>query len=119
MKNVFQEVPEKNHGGTANLVRLLQNLPCDQIVQTFNYAWIEPGKQLEEHSHKDCVEYFLFLSGIGVMTIGTEAFDVKKGDFVTVEMGVMHALENGGSVKLEFVTLRALIKDSSRRSIML
>lgn len=110
MKNIFQEKPEQNHDGTANLVRLIQDLPNDQVLQTFNYAWIDSDKQLKEHKHDDCVEYYLFLGGAGDMTIGKEKFEVTKGDFVTVELGELHTLINTSEEELEFLTLRALIK---------
>lgn len=108
--NILQGKEMTNHEGTAHLVRLLQNLPNQQIIQTMNYAWIESGQRLKEHSHKDCVEYYLFLGGIGEMTIGETKIEVKRGDFVTVEVGEAHTILNHGGYKLEFVTLRALIK---------
>ena len=108
--NIFQAEETTNHEGTAHLVRLLQNLPNQQIIQTMNFAWIEVGQHLEEHMHADCVEYYLFMSGIGEMRIGEEKIEVKKGDFLVVEMGKLHTLENKGDEKLEFVTIRALLR---------
>ena len=110
MKNVFRDQLEQNHDGTANIVRLIQNLSDDLILQTMNYAWIDEGKRLKEHKHDDCIEYYLFLGGTGEMTIGLEKFAVKKGDFLVVEIGKLHTLVNNGDEKLEFVTVRALLR---------
>ena len=110
MKNVYDEKAVQNHDGTANLVRLIENLRGDQVIQTMNYAWVDVGKQLKEHKHDDCVEYYFFLNGNGEMTIGEKKFFVAKGNFVVVEMGQLHTLRNNGKEKLDFVTLRALVK---------
>lgn len=110
IKNVFHEKPQQNHDGTANLVRLIENLPSDQIIQTMNYAWIDEGKQLKEHKYDDCIEYYLFLNGTGEMTIDQAKFQVSKGDFITIELRKLHTLINNSEGKLEFLTLRALIK---------
>ena len=107
--NVYQTESTTNHDGTTNLVRLLQNLPDKQVIQTLNYAWIDGGQRLKEHVHTDCMEYYLFTSGIGEMTTGEEKIEVKRGDFVTVQAGEMHTVVNDGREKLEFVTLRGLI----------
>ncbi len=111
MKNIFQEKAEQNHDGTANLVRLIENLPIDQVIQTMNYAWIDAGKQLKEHKHDDCVEYYLFLGGTGEMTIDSEKFDVIKGDFLEIAVGKLHTLSNTSIKKLQFLTVRTLIRN--------
>lgn len=75
-------------------------------IQTMNFAWLEKNTSLEEHAHEDCIEYFFFLEGNGKMKIDKNNFDVKKGDFVTVEKSEAHSFENSGDKNLEFISLR-------------
>jgi len=78
-------------------------------VQTVNYAWLEPNQSFSPHKHDDCEELYFFLEGKGKMIINDKIFEVKKNDFIVVEIGEWHSLKNTSSEKLIFFTLRILI----------
>jgi mannose-6-phosphate isomerase-like protein (cupin superfamily) len=78
-------------------------------IQTMNFAWLEKDISLEKHTHEDCIEYFLILEGNGIISIDENNFNIKKGDFVTVEKSEPHSIQNTGDNKLEFISLRVKI----------
>jgi mannose-6-phosphate isomerase-like protein (cupin superfamily) len=78
-------------------------------VQTVNYAWLEPNQSFSPHKHDDCEELYFFLEGKGKMRINDRIFEVKKNDFVVVEVGEWHNLKNTSLKKLLFLTVRILI----------
>jgi mannose-6-phosphate isomerase-like protein (cupin superfamily) len=78
-------------------------------IQTVNYAWLEKGESFSPHKHDDCEELYFFLSGKGLMKINEKEFQVKKNDFVVVEVGEWHSLKNPYSEKLVFFTVRVMI----------
>jgi len=78
-------------------------------VQTVNYAWLEPNESFSPHKHDDCEELYFFLEGKGEMKINDKIFEVKKNDFVVVELGEWHSLKNTSLKKLVFLTVRILI----------
>jgi mannose-6-phosphate isomerase-like protein (cupin superfamily) len=78
-------------------------------VQTVNYAWLEPNESFSPHKHDDCEELYFFLEGKGKMIINDKIFEVKKNDFIVVEVGEWHSLNNTYSKKLIFLTVRIII----------
>lgn len=79
-------------------------------IQTVNFAWLEKGESFFPHNHDDCEELYFFLQGKGIMKIDNKKFPVKKGDFIVVEKGEYHSLENNkGKSKLLFLTIRVKI----------
>lgn len=77
-------------------------------IATMNYAWLEPGKELELHTHPDGEEYYVFLDGIGSMRVGNDTFPVSAQDFITVPENAGHSLKNTGAVNLVFITVRTV-----------
>jgi mannose-6-phosphate isomerase-like protein (cupin superfamily) len=78
-------------------------------IQTVNYAWLEKGESFSPHKHDDCEELYFFLEGNGVMKINEKEFEVKKDDFIVVEVGEWHSLKNPYLEKLVFFTVRLMI----------
>lgn len=78
-----------------------------------NYAWLDPDKQLEAHIHPDGEEFYYFLEGNGTMLVGSEWFDVCKGDFVTVPIRHVHSVKNSSRHPLVFITIRTVQSKSS------
>jgi len=109
IENINTIPTEQNHQGTAFLKRLIKFGEGKGELQTFNYAWIKKGFQLDPHTHEDCIEYFYFLSGSGEMLIGENWFGVGQGDFVTVPSKNHHSLKNTYEEDLIFLTMRILI----------
>ena len=106
-RNIFQELPEVVHGGTTSRYQLLTESKLSLgKVATYNYAWVEPGSEMEPHQHPDCVEYYLFLVGQAEILRGANWSPVKPGDFVTIESETQHSVRNRNSEKCTFMVLR-------------
>jgi len=80
-------------------------------LRTLNRARLTKGHTFGAHTHHDCLEWYIFLSGEGEMVVGNETFMVKAGDFVEVELGKVHDLRNDEDDDLVFVTLRTIHPD--------
>lgn len=99
---------EANHSGTTFLKRLIKTDENKGKIATYNYAWLEKGKQFETHSHPDGEEFFLFIESNGEMLVGENWSPVQKGDFVSVPIGANHSVKNTGDKDLVFITLRTV-----------
>lgn len=104
------ELPEEFiHKGTTHrkrLIRVDDHKKGD--IATFNYAWLEPGKELDLHAHPDGEEYYVFLEGQGQMRVGKDSFPVSPMDFVTIPEHAEHSLKNTGQENLVFLTIRTV-----------
>lgn len=90
----MNNIPKEHiHNNSISRKSLLKIGDVKGDIQTMNFAWLEKNMSLEEHTHEDCVEFFLFLEGIGQMTIGNKEIEIKKGDFVTVEKSEPHSIQ--------------------------
>lgn len=110
-KNIADIADEVIHGNTTHRKRLVSHDETHRgDIATINYAWLEPEKQLEPHTHPDGEEFYFFLEGNGQMLVGNAWFPVTKGDFVTVPNGQTHSLRNPGLSNVVFITIRTLQK---------
>ncbi len=75
-------------------------------IATMNYAWLEPKKQLDIHTHIDGEEFYFFLEGTGQMLVGEEWLPVTKDDFVIVPAATNHSVKNNTDKNLVFLTIR-------------
>lgn len=107
-KNLKEIATEMVHNSSVFRKRLIKTEENKGELQTFNYAWLKKGKQLETHSHPDGEEFYLFLEGKGKMLVGDKWMNVKRGDFVTVPKGSKHSAENNDSPNLVFITIRTV-----------
>lgn len=109
MKTSLTDLPiELGHRGGVEVHRLIKPGQSQGKVATYNYATLKPGMNIAPHKHDDGREYFLFLDGSGVMTLDSQEFEVHQEDFMTVELGVTHTIENTGSTPLVFISLRTI-----------
>jgi mannose-6-phosphate isomerase-like protein (cupin superfamily) len=70
----------------------------------------KPGSHVAAHYHPEGIEIYQILSGKGVMKTGSvnadhtikwdQTAEVQRGDFFTVDAGVVHTLENNSSERL-------------------
>lgn len=108
-ENIDTLPTEQIHDGTAFVKRLVRVEEKNGRLQTFNYAWIKKGGQLESHAHPDGIEYYYFLSGSGKMLLDKDWLDVNSGDFVIVPPKTTHSLKNPHNEDLKFLTIRTLL----------
>ncbi|HUD05169.1 MAG TPA: cupin domain-containing protein [Patescibacteria group bacterium] len=109
MQKNLKDIPtEKTHHDTVFRKRLITTAENKGKLATYNYAWIEKGKQLEIHSHPDGEEFYLFLEGKGEMLVGDQWVTVGKDDFITVPKGNNHSVKNNNDQNLVFLTIRTV-----------
>lgn len=108
-KNIRDIPDELIHNTTTHRKRLISHDETHKgDIATMNHAWLEPGKQLELHTHPDGEEFYFFLEGTGQILVGTEWLPVEPGDFVTIPVSFTHSLKNTGGINLIFLTIRTL-----------
>ena len=107
-KSISNIIADAIHNGSVNRKSLIKVGELKGEIQTLNYAWLTKDMRLEEHSHSDCSECFLFIEGCGEMTINDKILNVSKDDFVIVEKNENHSLVNMEDQKLVFITIRVL-----------
>ena len=64
--------------------------------QSFAEACIPIGSTTLLHKHKTSEELYHIKSGKGLMTLGDETFEVKKGDTIYIPVGIQHRIQNTG-----------------------
>lgn len=117
IRNIFEEEAEAGHNDTVKLHRLIKKDEIDGKLQTYNYAWLEPGEEFETHVHEDCTEFFLILDGSGVLQTSEHksaskihSHLIKSGDFISIMLNTYHSIKNSGNQRLNFITLRLLVR---------
>jgi len=109
MKKVsFGDVEETIVHEVARRRKLLTGKPEDRI-QSFNDAYLDPGKSFTPHRHDDGEELYYFLEGEGKMIINENIFSVKTGDCVLVEKSEAHSLKNDSPSSLRWIAVRILL----------
>ncbi len=112
-KNISDIPSELNHKDTTHrkrLIRVDEHHKGD--IATMNYAWLEPGKQLDTHLHSDGEEFYYFLEGFGTILVGDAWIPVTPGDFVTIPVGAHHSIKNTAQKNLVFLTIRTVASPS-------
>lgn len=110
MKKNLRHIPTGLAHNAAYIKRLISADDKRDEIATFNYAWLEKGKQIDTHSHPDGEEFYLFLEGNGEMLIGEDWTSVIKDDFITIPVNNKHSVRNTGNQNLVFITLRTISK---------
>lgn len=114
VRNIFSKKAETTHNASVLLHRLVQQNEIQASIATFNFAWLNSGETIAEHAHSDCIEYFLVLTGKGVVFLNGKQTPVIKGSLVTIAPDTLHSMSNENSDVLEFITLRAIIKTGTK-----
>ncbi|MGQ4619740.1 cupin domain-containing protein [Nocardia sp. R7R-8] len=62
-----------------------------------DYVEIPPGVSIGDHRHTEAEEeFYLFLSGAGLMRLEDDVFEVAAGDLVRNKPNGLHGLTNNG-----------------------
>jgi mannose-6-phosphate isomerase-like protein (cupin superfamily) len=75
-------------GGAMKNARLLAELT------------LPPGASIGDHQHDKETEYFIFVSGSGVVYDNGAEFPIKAGDVMITGNGASHGVKNTGAVPL-------------------
>ena len=95
------EVKEKMRGGEGR-VELVHLVDCEneKNIRMLAEITLKPGCSIGGHSHENETEYFIILSGEGVVNDDGTEKTVKAGDTVITGNGASHSISNNGSVPL-------------------
>lgn len=81
----------------GSAIRELAGVPTGNAAnQSLAEATVPPGGVTIEHYHRSSEEIYLFLSGIGTMTLADDESGVRAGDCVVIPPGAPHKLSNPG-----------------------
>ena len=109
IKHIHDINDELIHNNTTHrkrLIRVDEHHKGD--IATMNYAWLDPGKQLDIHQHVDGEEFYFFLEGTGKILIANEWIPVSPHDFVTIPINARHSVVNTSKINLVFLTIRTV-----------
>jgi len=95
------EIKDKMRGGEgkADLVHLV-DCANEKNIRLLAEITLKPGCSIGSHSHENETEYFLILSGEGVVNDNGTEKSVKAGDAVITGNGASHSIRNNGAVPL-------------------
>jgi quercetin dioxygenase-like cupin family protein len=66
-----------------------------------------PGQAHQPHTHEGQDKLYYVLAGVGMATVGREAYDVAEGDLVLAPGGIEHSMKNTGAENLIVLTILA------------
>lgn len=97
------EVVNTAHGSE---IRPLIDRTTSQITQcSLAEETLPPGCAVTPHQHAQIEEIYYIVSGLGLMTVGDEAREVKAGDAVYIPRGHRHTLANTGSEPMNILLI--------------
>ena len=101
------EDKERLRGGEG-AVRFTHLIPVEPPgrIKLFSEIRLEPGASIGRHRHDGETEYYVFLSGTGVVDDNGNECKVSPGDVTVTGSGGFHSLVNNGG---EDLVLYALI----------
>lgn len=98
-----KENKEKMRGGEG-IAALTHLVDCEKEknIRMLAELTLPPGASIGTHSHDSETEYFIILSGSGVVNDNGTDIPVKPGDAMITGNGASHSIANTGSVPLVF-----------------
>jgi len=97
------EVKEKMRGGEgkADLVHLV-DCKNQKNIRLLAETTLMPGCSIGSHSHEAETEYFVILSGNGMVDDNGVEKPINTGDVLVTGNGASHSIRNNGAVPLVF-----------------
>ena len=71
--------------------------------QSLAEATVPVGGKTLLHKHRLTEEIYHVTEGSGIMTLGSEEFEVKKGDSICISPGTPHRIQNTGDTALNIL----------------
>ena len=106
----------KAHGGEGQ-IRFARVAEAAQVAGPCNfidYAVVPPGVSIGEHRHQESEEeFYLVLTGSGLMRRGDDSFVVTAGDLIRNPPGEIHGLYNPGPASIELFVFELSVGKSS------
>ena len=89
-------------GNGITTITHLVNCENEKNVRLIAEITLPPGASIGEHRHDTETEYFLILSGSGLVNDNGKETPVKAGDTIITGNGALHSIANNGNVPLIF-----------------
>ena len=67
---------------------------------------IDPGLRFSLQTHACRAEKWVFVSGVGIATVGDKEIPVKRGSLIEVAVGQVHRMHNTGKEPLVFIEVQ-------------
>ncbi|MBD2699635.1 cupin domain-containing protein [Spirosoma sp. BT702] len=81
----------------------LRNNDTPTKVTQLAFGEFSHSDYCELHKHATMEEFFFFLEGKGIYTVGEELIDLQPGVFVRIAAGILHRLEATSVEPLKYV----------------
>ena len=91
----------RDGNGITNITHLV-NCENEKNVRLIAEITLPPGASIGEHRHDAETEYFLILSGNGLVNDNGKEVEVKAGNTIITGNGASHSIANTGDVPLVF-----------------
>jgi len=91
----------RDGNGTTTITHLV-NCENEKNVRLIAEVTLPPGASIGEHRHEAETEYYLIISGTGLVNDNGKEIEVKAGDTIITGGGASHSIANNGSVPLVF-----------------
>ena len=86
--------------GSRQVQDLIHSESCGADGICAGLWWLHPGEECETDIHPDAAEIYYVVSGKGILRLGDETYEVRKGMTVYIPMGVEHQTRNTGDEDL-------------------
>jgi mannose-6-phosphate isomerase-like protein (cupin superfamily) len=97
------EVKEKVRDGEGKATLLhLVNCENEKNIRLLTEITLPPGASIGKHNHESEAEYYIILSGAGIVDDNGKVVKVEQGDAIITKDGAFHSIANNGSVPLVF-----------------
>jgi mannose-6-phosphate isomerase-like protein (cupin superfamily) len=96
-----QKEKRQNGEGITSYVHLV-DCEKEKNIRMLAELTLLPGASIGTHQHDAETEYYLILSGGGVVNDNGKDVPVKAGDAIITGNGAAHSIKNTGSVPLVF-----------------
>ncbi|MCC6396947.1 MAG: cupin domain-containing protein [Bacteroidetes bacterium] len=106
------------HGGTGTLQCTEYLGDYDRPSSGFTFVHdnlLPPGASIGVHTHSGDEELYVFLDGIGTMTMNGATVEVHPGDICLTRSGESHSLFNSGTIPIHFLVVGTKLESGSSR----
>jgi len=97
------EIKEDLRGGKGPVhFTYLADIANEKNLSMFAEVSLAPGSSIGYHIHETNAEYYIILSGSGIVNDNGVETQVKTGDSIITKEGAGHSITNTGNVPLVF-----------------
>jgi len=85
-----------------------ENIHVQQIYEnehtSYYLIWIK--QSVTSHKHVEHTESITVIDGVGIMTVGEQQFEIKKGDFFIIPKDTFHSLKVTSEVPVKVLSVQ-------------